>query len=121
MDNSHFGCFGGICLVTIQETEIIDRGLLAVNRAKELGRTILMSEVHKLDTTNALSFFNAGRDRYCGERFFWKDPTDEIILIGLGISKQIQSDQATDRFFHVEREWKSFLEDSLIFDPYKVT
>ncbi len=121
MDNSHFGCFGGICLVTIQETEIMERGLLAINRAKEIGRPILISEVHKLDTTNPLSFFYAGRDQYCGERFFWKDPTDGIVLVGLGISKQIQSDQATDRFFHVEREWKSFLEDSLIFDPYKVT
>jgi len=118
MDNSHFGCFGGICLVTIQETEIKERGLLAVNRVKELGRPILISEVHKMDVINPLSFFNAGKDRYCGERFFWKDPADEIVLIGLGISKQIQSDQATDRFFHVEKEWKVFLEDSIIFNPY---
>ncbi|MEH7355467.1 isochorismate synthase [Neobacillus drentensis] len=105
-------------MVTIQETEIKERGLLAVNRAKELGRPILISEVHKMDMINPLSFFNVGKDRYSGERFFWKDPSDEIVLIGLGISKQIQSDQATDRFFHVEREWKSFLEDSLIFNPY---
>lgn len=120
MDNSHFGCFGGICLVTIQETEIKERGLLAVSRVKELGRPILISEVHKIDKINPLSFFKAGQDRYSGERFFWKDPTSEIVLIGLGISKQIQSDQATDRFFHVEMEWKSFLKDSLIFDPYGV-
>jgi len=105
-------------LVTIQETEIKERGLLAVNRVKELGRPILISEVHKMDVINPLSFFNAGKDRYCGERFFWKDPADEIVLIGLGISKQIQSDQATDRFFHVEKEWKVFLEDSIIFNPY---
>ncbi|WHY76557.1 isochorismate synthase [Neobacillus sp. WH10] len=105
-------------MVTIQETEIKERGLLAVNRAKELGRPILISEVHKMDMINPLSFFNVGKDRYSGERFFWKDPADEIVLIGLGISKQIQSDQATDRFFHVEREWKSFLEESLIFNPY---
>ena len=105
-------------MVTIQETEIKERGLLAVNRVKELGRPILISEVHKMDVINPLSFFNAGKDRYCGERFFWKDPADEIVLIGLGISKQIQSDQATDRFFHVEKEWKVFLEDSIIFNPY---
>ncbi|EKN65959.1 isochorismate synthase [Neobacillus bataviensis LMG 21833] len=105
-------------MITIQETEIKERGLLAVNRAKELGRPILISEVHHIEAINPLSFFNIGKDRYCGERFFWKDPTNEIVLIGLGISKQIQSDQATDRFFHVEREWKSFLEDSIIFNPY---
>ena len=120
MDNSHFGCFGGICLITIQETEIKERGLLGVNRARELGRPILMSVVHKMDTTNPLSFFNAGKDRYCGERFFWKDPTNDMVLVGLGISKQIQSDQAADRFFHVEKEWKSFLKDGFIFNQYKV-
>ncbi|MFK9095205.1 isochorismate synthase MenF [Bacillus salipaludis] len=105
-------------MITIQETGIKERGLVAVNHAKKLGRPILISEVHKMNTINPLSFFNIGKDRYCGERFFWKDPTDEIVLIGLGISKQIQSDQATDRFFHVESEWKSFLEDSIIFNPY---
>lgn len=120
MDNSHFGCFGGICLITIQETEIKEKGLLGVKRARELGRPILMSEVHKMDTTNPLSFFNTGKDHYCGERFFWKDPANEMVLIGLGISKQFQSDQAADRFFHVEKEWKSFLKDSFIFNDYKV-
>ncbi|WP_040207531.1 isochorismate synthase [Neobacillus jeddahensis] len=107
-------------MVTIQETDIKERALLAVNRAKELRRPILISEVHKMDMINPLSFFYVGKDRYYGERFFWKDPANEIVLIGLGISKQIQSDQATDRFFHVEREWKSFLEDSLILNPYTV-
>ncbi|MEH7414616.1 isochorismate synthase [Neobacillus drentensis] len=107
-------------MITIQETEIKERGLLGVNRARELGRPILMSEVHKMDTTNPLAFFNSGKDRYCGERFFWKDPANEMVLIGIGISKQIQSDQSADRFFHVEKEWKSFLKDSFIFNPSKV-
>jgi menaquinone-specific isochorismate synthase len=120
MDNSHFGCFGGICLVTIQELEVMERGLLAKKRAKELGQPILISEVHKLDTINPLAFFNIGKEHYCGERFFWKDPTDEIVLIGLGISKQIQTDQASDRFFYVEKEWEKFLAGSLIFNPYSV-
>ncbi len=119
MDNSNFGCFGGICLVTIQETEIKERGLIAVEQAKKLNRPILMSEVHKMDTINPLSFFNIGNERYLGERFFWKDPKDELVLVGLGITRQIQSDQATDRFFHVENEWETFLRDSIIFNPYK--
>lgn len=97
----------------------MERGLLAVNRAKELGRPILISEVHKMDTISPLDFFNIGKEHYRGERFFWKDPTDETVLIGLGISKQIQTDQASDRFFHVEKEWEHFLADSLIFNPYK--
>lgn len=105
-------------MVTIQETELKERGLLAVSRAKNLGRPILISEVHKIGTINPLSFFNSGKELFLGERFFWKDPTDTSMLIGLGISKQIQSDQAADRFFHVEEEWRKFLTDSLIFNPF---
>jgi menaquinone-specific isochorismate synthase len=106
-------------LVTIQETELKERGLLAITTAQKLGRPVLISEVHKMDTIDPLAFFNSGRYRYLGERFYWKDPSEKTVLIGLGITKQIQSDQATDRFFHVEEEWKRFLKDSLIFNPYK--
>jgi menaquinone-specific isochorismate synthase len=105
-------------LVTIQETEIKDRGILAVSTAQKLGRPILISEVHKMERIDPLSFFNGGRERYLGERFYWKDPAEEVVLIGIGITKQIQSDQATDRFFHVEEEWRKFLKDSLIFNPF---
>ena len=38
-------------------------------------------------------------------------------MIGLGICKKIQSDQATDRFFHVEKEWKRF-KDKHYFKSY---
>jgi menaquinone-specific isochorismate synthase len=112
------GCFGGIFLVTIQETELKEQGLLAVNRAQKLGRPILISEVHKVETIYPLAFFNSGRESFLGERFYWKDPKESIVLVGLGISKQIQSDQATDRFFHVEDEWKKFLKDSFVSNPY---
>jgi menaquinone-specific isochorismate synthase len=71
-----------------------------------------------MDMINPLAFFNIGKELYHGERFFWKDPTEEIVLIGLGISKQIQSDQAIDRFFYVEKEWQTFLKDCLIFNSY---
>lgn len=118
MDNSHSGCFGGICLVTIQDMELKERGLLAIDRAKKLGRPILYSEVHQMDTIDPLSFFTVGKDCFLGERFFWKDPNDEMMMIGLGISKQIESDQATDRFFLVDTEWKKFLKDSLIYNSY---
>jgi menaquinone-specific isochorismate synthase len=105
-------------LVTIQETELKDKGILAVRTAQKLGRPILISEVHQMDSIDPLSFFNSGSVRYLGERFYWKDPSEEVVLIGIGISKQIQSDQATDRFFHVEEEWRNFLKDGLIFNPF---
>ncbi|MDQ1001119.1 menaquinone-specific isochorismate synthase [Neobacillus niacini] len=105
-------------MVTIQETELKERGISAVTTAQKLGRPILISEVHKMDRMDPLSFFNRGRERYLGERFYWKDPSEEVVLVGIGITKQIQSDQATDRFFHVEEEWREFLKDGLIFNPF---
>jgi menaquinone-specific isochorismate synthase len=105
-------------LVTIQETEIMDRGISAINTAKELGRSILLSEVHKMDKINPFSLFNKAQARYCGERFFWKDPNDEILLIGLGITHHIQSDQSADRFVHVEQEWERFLKEAKVYNPY---
>ncbi|XJZ26593.1 isochorismate synthase MenF [Bacillota bacterium Lsc_1132] len=105
-------------MVTIQETELIEKGVCAINRAKQLGRPILLSEVHQVEPTDPLFFFQIGKQNYFGERFFWKDPSDEIILAGIGIAKQIQSDDAFDRFFYVEKNWKDFLKESIILNPF---
>lgn len=120
MDCSLFDCFGGIQLVTIQETELKDGIRSAINRSKNLNRPILVSEVHKIDNINPLSFYYAGRKLFSGERFFWKDPSDMTIIVGLGKMMQIQSDQSTDRFFHVEREWEKFLQNAIIPEDHKV-
>jgi menaquinone-specific isochorismate synthase len=117
---SLFDCFGGIFLVTIQETELIEGIRSAIDRSKVLNRPILVSEVHKIDNINPLSFFYAGRDIFRGERLFWKDPSDKTIIVGLGKMMQIQSDQSTDRFFNVEEEWEQFLENAIIPEIHKV-
>ncbi len=105
-------------MVTIQETEVREKVLQALNQAKQLDKPILFSNVCKINPIDPLLFFHNCREHYLGERFFWKDPSDEMILIGIGISKQIQSDQGADRFFHAEKEWKEFLSDSLIDNPF---
>ena len=73
-----------------------------------------MSEVHHINSIEPLSFFALGTKNNAEERFFWKDPSEEMFMIGLGICKQIESDQAADRFFHVEKEWKSFIDKAII-------
>ncbi|WP_462411225.1 isochorismate synthase [Neobacillus sp. Marseille-QA0830] len=105
-------------MVTIQETEIMEKGLKAINRAKFLGREILVSEVCELDQINPLSFFSIGRQNYVGERFFWKDPSDEIFLAGIGIAQQIQSDETRERFLQVENAWEHLLQESFVVNPY---
>jgi menaquinone-specific isochorismate synthase len=109
----------GFLLVTIQETDIKEKVMAALTKAKKLDLPILVSVVTKIDCIDPLLFFQRGREAYLGERFFWKDPSDEIVLVGMGIAKQIQSDQTSDRFFHVEKEWREFLAEALTYNPYK--
>ena len=105
-------------MVTIQDTELKEGIQEAIERAKALSKPVLVSEVQKINHIDPLSFYAAGKSRFFGERFFWKDPSGETYIIGLGICKQIQSDQSTGRFNHVEKEWKRFINNSIIFNPY---
>jgi menaquinone-specific isochorismate synthase len=106
-------------LVTIQESGLKEKGFLAINRAKQTGKPILLSNVHKIDPIDPLLFYHIGHEHYSEQCFFWKDPTEEVFLIGIGILQRIQSDQAADRFFHVESMWKEFLNESIIENPYE--
>jgi menaquinone-specific isochorismate synthase len=105
---------GGINVVTIQETDIKDSVRLAIRKSKALNKPVLISEIHKIDKINPLSFFYSGSELFQGERFYWKDPASRTIIVGIGKIMQIQSDQSTDRFFHVEAKWKQLLEDANI-------
>jgi menaquinone-specific isochorismate synthase len=109
---------GGIFLFTIQDTELKEGIAKAIGKAREMGRPVLVSEVQKISYIEPFSFFVAGRDHFLGERFFWKDPTNQKMMVGLGICKQIQSDQASDRFFYVETEWRYFIENAVILNDY---
>lgn len=106
-------------MVTLTETELKEGILEAIDRAKALSKPILVSEVQEINHIDPLTFFTAGREAFLGERFFWKDPTDEMFIAGMGICSQIQSDQAAGRFFHVEKEWERFIKDAIIFNRFK--
>lgn len=105
-------------MVTIQDTELKEGIQEAIERAKALSKPVLVSEVQKINDIDPLSFFATGKSRFFGDRFFWKDPSGDTYIIGLGVCKQIQSEQGSGRFNRVEKEWKRFIDNSLIFNPY---
>ena len=107
-------------MVTIQQTELKEGIHIAIEVAKKESASILVSEIHNIGFIDPFMFFAHGKERYAGERFFWKEPAGEKYIVGLGTAKQIESDQTTDRFFHVEREWNQFLEKAIIFDHYHI-
>jgi menaquinone-specific isochorismate synthase len=118
MDNSTKAVLEGFFLVTIQESGLMEKGILAIEQVKQTGKPVLVSNVHKIDPIDPLVFFNNGNEHFLGQRFFWKDSSDEVFLVGIGILKYIQTDQAEDRFFHVENMWKEFMDNCIIDNPY---
>lgn len=105
-------------MVTVQDTELKKGIEQAIAKARELSMPILVSEVQKVDHIEPLAFFSAGQKKYLGERFYWKDPSDDIFISGLGICKLIHCDQNSDRFFHVEKEWKKAIENGIIYNDF---
>lgn len=109
---------GGIFLVILHDTELKIRLFEAMARAKTLAAPVLVSEVHKIDDIEPLSFFFSGREKYYGERFFWKAPSEDTFLVGLGSCEEILANQASDRFCYVQKEWERLLENSIVYNPY---
>lgn len=102
-----------VYLVTIQKTELKEGILKGIEKAKKSSASILVSNVQKIESIKPLSFFSTGI-KYYGERFFWKHSSEEFYIVGLGICKQIITDQAADRFFLVEKEWKRLMETAIV-------
>ncbi|CAM3769902.1 isochorismate synthase MenF [Mesobacillus zeae] len=108
-------------MVTIQETELREGILSAIRLAKETVQPVLVSEVQKIADIDPFSFFNAGREQFLGERFFWKDPDSRHIIAGLGNCRLIQHDGVRGRFTKTEKEWNRFIETAVILDEYKTS
>ncbi|WP_258535760.1 isochorismate synthase MenF [Bacillus sp. 03113] len=108
-------------MVAIQDAELMEGILDAIEKAKAKSKPILVSEVCLLDHIDPLAFFAAGKEVGIEDRFFWKDPSNSMYLIGIGISKKVQSDQSSDRFFHVEREWNVDIENAIIQNQYNAS
>jgi menaquinone-specific isochorismate synthase len=96
-------------LVTIHDTELRQGIVTAIERAKDLSQSIMVSEVQKVEGINPLNFFAAGRNRFLGERFFWKDPNGNQVIVGIGVAKQLQTDQPNGRFDSIEAEWQQLV------------
>lgn len=106
---------GGYFLTTISTVDIqLD--------AKERARKDLLyrSSVFKIPFIDPLSFYNKGKKWFQGERFFWKDPDDELIIVGLGIVKKIELIEPSGRFEALQKKWNDIIEKTVIQHSYNV-
>ncbi len=85
-----------------------------LEKAKKLsidkGQPILVSMVNQINMLDPLAFFEAGKRFFNGNRNFWSDPEEELILVGLGSMYSIQTD-SPNRYQQVEKEWQAFLKN----------
>ncbi len=109
-----------VFLVTILKTELKEGILKGIKKSKKSAASILVSDVQKVEPINPLSFFKAGAEKFQGERFFWKHSSEEFYIVGLGICKQLITDQTSDRFFHVEKEWERSMENVMKLNSHDV-
>ncbi|CAH0286568.1 Salicylate biosynthesis isochorismate synthase [Peribacillus simplex] len=88
-----------------EETEQFQGLASAIQKAKDLNDQVLFSHIKKIGCNNPLSFYQAGRERYAGERFFWEDPAKEITITGLGNVKKLKAASNAERYREVEKSW----------------
>ena len=98
-------CCGGIFLAISEETQQLQGLAVAIQKAKDLKEPVLFSHVKKIEYKSPLSFYQAGRDQYSGERFYWQDPAKKITITGLGSVKNLQVTANADRYKQVEKSW----------------
>ncbi|HZG61712.1 MAG TPA: isochorismate synthase [Anoxybacillus sp.] len=75
--------------------------------------TSFISVNEKTDSVDPLHFFHLGEEFSLGHRFFWSDPANEAVYVGLGCIYSIEVWQHENRFMEVERQWKRFIEQVL--------
>jgi menaquinone-specific isochorismate synthase len=68
----------------------------------------------KMDNIDPLHFFHLGEDFSLGQRFYWSDPLNKVIYVGLGCTYSIEVQHSNNRFVAVEKEWKRFIEQVVI-------
>ncbi|WP_246941489.1 isochorismate synthase [Bacillus pinisoli] len=101
-------------MVTVQQKSILDVITEGIEQAKTLGHSILVSSTISIDHVDPLMFYEAGKKLFFGERFFWKEPHQEIAYVGLGASHVIETSEKTAyRYQHVELEWDKLIQTSV--------
>lgn len=98
-------CNGGIFLAISEETQQLQGLTAAIQKAKDLNEPVLFSHVKKIEYKSPLSFYQAGRDQYAGERFYWQDPAKKITITGLGSVENLQVPANAERYKQVEENW----------------
>ena len=95
------------------------KGIMVQTKSKD-GKTssILVSQVKKLEEKiNYLDFYSQYH-KYRGERFFWKDPSEKNIIVGIGICEKIECLTNEKNYLYVQDKWNELVSNAIIDNDY---
>lgn len=90
---------------------------MTLKKAKEENKEILFSYTEKVALTYPHTYYSSVI-RNSEDHFYWKDPQNDTIIIGLGNVFQIISEIIDERFRYVEEKWGSILENASIYNSF---
>ncbi|WP_188206560.1 isochorismate synthase [Alkalibacillus aidingensis] len=94
-------------MLKTKQLSIYEQLQSAQNQIKS-GSGLFVSVTIPIDWVDAIDFF-ASHQAKTGERFFWKSPNEELVLVGIGQEDVLSVEEATDRFIEMETKVKQRL------------
>lgn len=93
----------------------IQQGLTeALQTVKRIAMPILFSHVEAVTNKKPINIYHSSESLYKGERFYWKDPDNELYLAGIGIASKIQSlHNGEKRFKEMKGKWTAIMETAI--------
>ncbi|KQL53222.1 hypothetical protein AN964_06800 [Heyndrickxia shackletonii] len=88
---------------------------LSIKNAKENNKEILFSYTEQIALPYPHQLYSSVI-RNSEDHFYWKDPQNETIIIGLGNVLPIISELIDERFRNVEEKWENILENASIYN-----
>lgn len=86
----------------------------AIAQTRHNSSHILVSAVMKIERIDPLAFYAYGEKEYKGSRFFWREPTDNLIIASFGYAYKFFRDNDM-QIDDIEQEWKQLLHNARFF------
>ncbi|WP_148631038.1 isochorismate synthase MenF [Bacillus sp. E214] len=102
--------------MAIKQMTDIQQGLTeALHTVKRIAMPILFSHVEAVTNKKPIDIYQSSECLYKGERFYWKDPDNELYLAGIGKAHKIQSlTNGEKRFKDIKEEWAALMESAIV-------
>lgn len=96
-------------MAIVKQRELQELLTQGVERAQNVSKTVLVSQLTRVLPADPLSFFGCGEK----DRFFWADPERTTLVAGSGIARRLTA-KGGERFENIEQQRSTLLEDSVM-------